>query len=230
MSLAIADEGPVRVLTMDDGKANVLSPTMLADLSDAVDAATAAPGIAALAITGREGMFSGGFDLAVMSSGDPTAIGAMVCAGGELVAQLYGLAKPVVAACTGHAIAAGALLLLGCDVRVGPDANVKIGLNEVANGMVLPHWAMTIATERLSRRHVQQAVVDARIYDGPGAADAGFLDETVDPSTVVAAAVEAAGRLAGLDPGAYGATVTEFRGTTLERMRSEIAADRARLP
>ena len=49
-----------------------------------------------------------------------------------MVRRAYGASVPVVAACTGHAVAAGALLLLGCDQRVGPDAPVKIGLNEVA--------------------------------------------------------------------------------------------------
>ena len=43
----------------------------------------------------------------------------------------------------------GALVLLGCDVRVGADVDCKIGLNEVAIGMVLPDWAFTIAVERL---------------------------------------------------------------------------------
>ena len=56
------------------------------------------------------------------------------------------------------ALAAGALMLLGCDLRVGADIDCKIGLNEVAIGMVLPAWALTSANDRLSRRHIQLAV------------------------------------------------------------------------
>ncbi len=67
---------------------------------------------------------------------------------------LYGCGVPVVAACTGSAVAAGALMLLGCDVRVGADVPAKIGLNEVAIKMVLPDWAFTIAADRLSSRHI----------------------------------------------------------------------------
>ncbi|MEL6982061.1 MAG: enoyl-CoA hydratase-related protein, partial [Actinomycetota bacterium] len=119
--------------------------------------------------------------LGVMGSGDLDAVGEMVGAGGALVAHAYGAGVPVVAACTGHAVAAGALLLLGCDHRVGPDASIKIGLNEVAIGLTLPDWAMAIAADRLSKRHLQASVVNARLVDGQGAVDAGFLDAVVAP-------------------------------------------------
>ena len=103
----------------------------------------------------------------------------LVSDGGALVRTLYGSSIPVVAACTGHALAAGALVLLGCDVRVGADVDCKIGLNEVAIGMVLPDWAFTIAVDRLSKRHLQRAVATARITSAAGAVDAGYLDEVV---------------------------------------------------
>ena len=44
-------------------------------------------------------------------------------------------------ACTGHAIAAGALLLLGADIRIGARGDFRIGLIETQLGMVLPRWA-----------------------------------------------------------------------------------------
>lgn len=135
-----------------------------------------------------------------------------------MVAEAYGSPVPVVAACTGHAVAAGALLLLGCDHRVGPDAEVKIGLNEVAIGLTLPRWALAIAAERLSRRHLQGSVVNARLFNGSGAVGAGFLDEVVAPDAVVAAAIAHAAVLAELDPTAYAATVKALRGPVLTAM------------
>ena len=76
-------------------------------------------------------------------------------------------------------------MLLGCDVRIGADIDCKIGLNEVAIGMVLPDWALTIAQDRLSRRHIQLAVATAQVTDGDGAVDAGFLDEVVPEADVL---------------------------------------------
>lgn len=224
--------GQVMVIHLDDGKANVLSPSTMVLINAALDAAEADPEVGAVVLHGRPGVFSGGFDLSVMRSGDLSAIVTMVADGGALVRRLFGLSLPVVAACTGHALAAGALVLLGCDVRVArqPDGttNHRIGLNEVAIGMVLPQWAMTIATERLSKRHLQRAIVNARITDEVGALEAGYLDELVPADAVFDTAMARATELAAmLHRGAYIRTVREFRGPVLERMDAQIAADRA---
>ncbi|MCP5032194.1 MAG: crotonase/enoyl-CoA hydratase family protein, partial [Actinomycetia bacterium] len=192
-------DGPVAMITMDDGRANALGPDLTQAINDALDQAEADETVKAAVIAGREGRFSAGFDLSIISGGDAAAIRAMVSAGGSLVQRLYGGPLPVVAACTGHAVAAGALMLLGCDVRVGPDAPVKIGLNEVGIGLTLPGWALTIASERLSFRHRQRAVVNAVLYDGAGAVDVGFLDRVVAPDQVLAEAVAEATILAELD-------------------------------
>ena len=221
--VTVERRGKVLVATMDDGKANAMSTAVSGGLRAAIAEAEADEGIGALVIAGRPGRFSAGFDLSVIQSGDAAAIGEMVGAGGALVADAYGASVPVVAACTGHAVAAGALLLLGCDHRVGPDAEIKIGLNEVAIGLTLPDWALAIAAERLSRRHLQASVVDAKLHDGRGAVDAGFLDVAIDPDAVVEAAVAEATTLAELDPTAYANTVAALRGPVLARMAETTA-------
>jgi enoyl-CoA hydratase len=133
----------------------------------------------------------------------------------------------VVAACTGHALAAGALMLLGCDVRVGADVPAKVGLNEVAIKMVLPDWALTIAVERLSRRHLQRAVANARLTTPREAIEVGFIDEVVPADQVLDVAVARAAELAAtLDPRAYAGTVRALRGAVLDTMAGQIAADR----
>lgn len=218
----------VLIAHLDDGKANALSGEIIAALVDAVDQAEDDAAIAGLVIHGRDGKFCAGFDLMVMRGGDLAAMSALVSDGGALVHRLYSSGVPVVAACTGHALAAGALVLLGCDVRVGADVDCKIGLNEVAIGMVLPDWAMTIAAERLSRRHLQRAVANARVTDGRGAVAVGFLDEVVASGEVLDTAVARASELAGLHRQAYASTVRSLRGATVDRMAIQIASDRAR--
>ncbi len=222
-----AGDGTIAVIEMDDGKANALSSTMIAALGDALTTAEADESVAAAVIVGRAGRFSAGFDLDVFKSGDMAAIVGMVAAGGELVRTMYGCGIPVVAACTGHAIAGGALMLLGSDVRIGADGPFKIGLNEVAIGLTLPGWAHTIARERLSNTHIQRAIANARITDPAGALDAGFLDRVVAPEHVVDTAIEEATLLTSLDRGAYERTMTGFRKATLDTMAEQIAADRA---
>jgi enoyl-CoA hydratase len=217
----------VLVVHLDDGKANALSFTMITAITAAFAEAEADDTIGAVVLHGRPGRFSAGFDLSVMRGGDIASVVTLVSDGGDLVRRLYGSSVPVVAACTGHALAAGALMLLGCDVRVGADIDCKIGLNEVAIGMVLPAWAITIAQDRLSRRHIQRAVATAEVGDGAGAVAAGFLDVVVPEADVLQVAIAKAHELAALDGRAYAGTVVALRGPVLERMSAQIAADRA---
>ncbi len=227
-ALRVERRDAVAVLHVDDGKVNALSFELIAAIKDAVEAADADDAVGAVVIHGREGKFSAGFDLRVMKAGDMAETVRLVADGGDLVRMLYGCGVPVVAACTGHALAAGALMLLGCDVRIGADVSAKIGLNEVAIKMVLPGWAMTIAEARLSKRHLQRAVVNARGTAPADAVDAGFLDEVVASEALLETAVAHAAELAAtLDPAAYRSTVLKFRGAVLDTMAAQIAADRA---
>ena len=218
--LTVEQRGPVRIVTMDDGKANAFSLEVINDLRGLLRDAEADDETRSLVIAGREGRFSGGFDLSAMRAGDVDAVVELVAAGGALVADLYASPLTVVAAATGHAVAAGALVLLGCDHRVGVDGPVKIGLNEVAIGMVLPPWALIIARDRLSKRYFHSSTTNARLFDGRTAVDAGFLDEVVAAESVVERAIEKATELSTLVPAAYARTVEVVRGPVIAEMRS----------
>jgi len=215
-------------VTIANGKANALSPEVIAGLGDAFTRAEdAGDDVGAMLLTATPAMFSGGFDLQVMRSGAQAA-GRLVTDGGELITRMFGGPVPVVIACTGHAIAAGALLLLGADARVGARGEFRIGLIETQIGMVLPRWAVELAQERLSRRHLQHATVGARVYDPDGAADAGFLDTVVPPEALEDAARTEAARWAALPRGAYHGQVRMNRGERLGRLADAIATDRGR--
>lgn len=218
----------VLIVHVDDGKANALSFDVIAALRSAIDDAEADDSVGALVIHGRPGRFSAGFDLGVMFGDDMSAIIGLVADGGSLVHRLYGCGVPVVAACTGHALAAGALVLLGCDVRVSADIDAKVGLNEVAIKMVLPDWALTIAGERLSKRHLQLALATARITTPRDAIDVGYIDEVVPADDVLVRSVAVATELAStLDASAYQRTIRKLRGRTLDLMAEQIASDRS---
>ena len=215
-------------ISVDDGRANAFSPSLLLALSQELAEAEADSEVGAVVIAGNPKAFFAGFDLEVIRSGDSQAITEMTTAGGAFIRQAYGASLPVVAASTGHAVAAGALLLCGCDYRVGVDGPVKIGLNEVAIALTLPRWALLIAGERLSKRYLQVSVANAQIFDGSGAVAAGFLDEVTTPDQVVGRAIEVAqGFAEQLDSNAYAATVRNLRGGLLGEMDAAVASDRA---
>lgn len=219
-------DGSIATITMDDGKVNVLSPGMQSQLNDALDKAQTEASVIVLA--GRDGRFSGGFDLGVLQAGGTPALD-MLRGGFELAASLLASERPVVIACTGHAVAMGSLLLLAADYRVGADGPFKITANEVAIGLVMPTAAIELCRQRLAPAHLQRAVVTAEVYDPAGAVPAGFLDSIVPPDQVIAAATEVAGRFATLHPFAHAETKRCVRGESLRALHEAIEFDDAQL-
>jgi len=216
----------VAVLTLDDGRVNALSPATIAALHAALDRAEGEA--AAVVLVGRAGRFSAGFDLSVMTGG-LDGLRELLKAGAELLLRLYLHPRPLVAACTGHALAAGALLLLAADLRIGARGQFKIGLNEVAIQLTLPVFAMELARDRLASRWFTAAVTQARIFDPDGACEAGYLDLVTTPETLLDTALSEAQRLAALPTPAFGATKLRERRATVERIRATLDADIAAL-
>jgi enoyl-CoA hydratase/carnithine racemase len=217
-------EDGVAVLRFDDGKVNALSLAVIDAFEAALDRAEAEA--RAVCIVGREGKLSAGFDLSIMT-GRRDAARELVTRGGELLVRLYLHPQPVVVAVTGHALAAGALLVLACDVRIGADVPAKIGLNETSIGMPLPLFATELARDRLSRTALVRATLGAEIYDPEGAVRVGYLDRVVPADRVVDEAVAEANRLSVFHAGAYARTKEVRRRATVDRVRARSATDLA---
>src|ERR1700761_2598028 len=176
----------VAVITMDDGKVNALGPAMQQALNEALDNADR-DDVGAIVIAGNHRVFSGGFDLKVLTSGEIQPAIGMLKGGFELSHRLLSYPKPVVMACTGHAIAMGAFLLASGDHRVAAPA-YNIQANEVAIGMTIPYAALEVMKLRLTRSAFQQAAGLAKTFFGETAISAGWIDEIVLPDMVLSRA------------------------------------------
>ena len=208
--VSVRRDGDVAIIDLDDGKANALGHETIAALLASLDQVEA-DGADAVVLAGRPGRFSAGFELK---------------AGVNLFLRLYLFPRPVVAACTGHAIAAGAILLLSSDVRVGAAGEFKVGLPEVTIGMPLPFFATEMARDRISKRHYAQVIL-GRMTDPAAAVDVGFLDEVVDPDDVVEVALDRARALTGVSRGGLVRTRVTSRGAVAEAIRAGLEDDLA---
>ncbi|MDE0887066.1 MAG: crotonase/enoyl-CoA hydratase family protein [Myxococcota bacterium] len=214
-------EGAVAVIRLDDGKANALSHTLLDALHGAFDRAEKEEA-RAVAVVGRPGRFSAGFDLSVMSQG-PDAVRDLVSKGARLAQRVFESPVPVVLGVTGHALAMGAVLCLAADERIGSDGAYKIGLNEVAIKMTLPEFALVLAADRLSRRHLTRATTAAEIYSPAGAVEAGYLDRVVADGEADTAARARAAELAEILHGrSHDLTKKALRRDVHARMRAAV--------
>jgi enoyl-CoA hydratase len=193
----------VTIITLDDGKANDFSPTMISEFNSLLDQVPTNKG--SLLIHGREGMFSAGFDLKVMMSGAEPAVN-MVRSGFKMLQRVFSFPRPVVASCTGHAIALGAFLLCSSDYRIGVKGDYKIGANELRNNMIVPTPILEIAKFKLTKSHKQRALLNAEMYAIEDAIEPGYLDEIVDADKIYDIALEKAKDLATLAHPQYNET------------------------
>ena len=191
MSVTIAKDGPVTIVTIDrPAKRNAVDPAAADALRDAFTAFAADKDAKVAILTGSDGHFCAGFDLGAVGSKryDPDGPGPM----GPTRMLLE---KPVIAAVEGHAVAGGLELALWCDLRVAGTSAVF--------GVYCRRWGVPLidgGTVRLPRIVGQGRALDMILTGRPVAADEaqriGLADRVVPDGTALAAAVELAQQIA----------------------------------
>jgi enoyl-CoA hydratase len=216
----LTTEGDVSIITLNDGKANVFSPEMSSTVSNLLDQVPGDKG--SLVITGRSGIFSAGFDLKIISSGDSDAVASMIKAGFTLLARIYNFPRPVIAACSGHGVALGAFLLCCADYRIGAKGQFIVQANETRNNMSIPTPILEISKSRIAKTHWYRAILNAEAYPVENAIEPGYLDEVTDAENLMNRAMEVANDLATLGHPHYKITKDLDQKETLKRIRDAI--------
>ena len=215
-------DGGIATLQLDDGKRNALSPAMFREINAALDRAEADRAL--VIFTGREEVFSAGFDLKVMKSGGLQTL-QMLRAGYSLTARVMAYPYPVIAACNGHVLAMGVFLMLSADYVIGVRGDFKVSANEVALGLTMPRVAAAMLKHRLKPSDYQSAVTLSKYFPVEAAREAGFFDELVEPSELMARAHACAAEFAKLDMRAHAESKRRIRGELIRYIRRSIPLD-----
>lgn len=212
----------IATITLKNGKVNAISPQVITEINNALDQAEAANAVVIL--TGQAGIFSGGYDLKTMKESSASAI-SLVTAGSTLARRMLSFPLPIIGACSGHAIAKGAFLLLSCDVRIGSIGAFKIGLNEVAIGMTMHQAGIELARNRVPINYLTRSVINAELFSPETAIMAGFLDTTVAPEQLMETAISIANQLLTLNMAAHHGTKLKERKEVLNALDAAIKMD-----
>jgi enoyl-CoA hydratase len=215
------DDG-VATIRIDDGKRNALSPEVLRGIYAAFDRARSDR--ATVILTGRESVFSAGFDLKVMKRGGTKAIG-MLRSGYALTARVMAYPHPVIAACNGHSFAMGVFLMLSADYVIGSRGDFRISANEVAIGLTMPRVAAATLKHRLTPAAYQRAVTLSEEFNPEAALGAGFFDELAAPEDLMTRAEHHAAGFLKLDAHAHAASKRRIRAATIRRIRFSLPLD-----
>ncbi len=179
---------------------------------------------AAVILTGRDTVFSAGFDLNVMKKGGPKAL-AMLRDGYGLTARVLAHPHPVVVACNGHALAMGVFLMLSADYIIGTRGDFRIAANEVAIGLPMPRVAAAMLEHRLTPAAYQRAVTLSEYFDVDAAVAAGFFDELVEADALMQRAIEHMQEFIELPAAAHAAAKRRIRRSLIKRIRRSIWLD-----
>ena len=217
----LTSKDDISIITLDDGKANVFSPKMIQDVNECLDKVPTESG--ALIITGRDGMFSAGFDLKIISSGDMQATMDMSLSGFKLLSRIFSFPRPIVAACSGHGIALGTFLLCCCDYRIGVKGDYMIGANEMRTNMVIPIPILELISHRVTASHKYRAILGAEMYSIQDGVEAGLIDEIVDSKDLMEAAMLKAKDLASMGHPSYTLTKELFIREPLQKINDAIS-------
>ena len=213
----LSKESDISIIKLDDGKANVFSYDMLSQVNELLAKVPRDSG--ALVITGREGLFSGGFDLKTLATGDMEKITKMVQLGYNLLLELFSFDRPIVAAVSGHSIALGLFVTCSADYRIAIDGKYVCQANEVRNNMDIPTQIMEILKARVNKKYFYPAVYHSDAYSVQESIEVGFIDEVVSEDQFMERAMEKAKELATLPHPFYANT----KKTAQEDVRQKIA-------
>lgn len=216
--------GPVAVVTFDDGKVNALSHRATDLLIDARERIKADRQVGAVVLAGRPGQFGAGFDLDTLMIGGPER-DELIRKGWDLLLGWYTVPLPVVTACTGNAVAAGAAMLLAGDVRLGAAGSFKIGFNEASIGLPLPGTVLMLCADRLNPDAYEEATAGARMHSPDEAVAAGFLHRVVPASELLQAAIAEADRLGRLPSASFREQKEARIAESSQRIHEQLQAD-----
>tara|TARA_B100000945_G_scaffold135909_1_gene108480 strand:+ start:1556 stop:2260 length:705 start_codon:yes stop_codon:yes gene_type:complete len=192
----LTKENDISVIKLDDGKANAFSYEMLIQINNLLEKVSRDSG--ALVITGREGLFSGGFDLKTFATGDMEKVSKMVQLGYRLLLELFSFERPVIAAVSGHSIALGLFIACSADYRIAIDGEYVCQANEVRNNMDIPTPIMEILKARVNKNYFYPAVLHSDPFSVQDSIAVGYIDEVVAEQDFMNRVIEKATELASL--------------------------------
>src|SRR3989454_8328328 len=193
MAVRLEKQDSIGHVVLDRPPANTYDRGFLDELDAAIDEARRDDAVKAILVrSANEKFFSAGADVSVFARSDMDTQNAFVVCANEAIGKLEQTPKVVIASINGHCLGGGLEIALCCDFRIAAEGSYRIGLPEVALGL-LPG---TGGTQRLPRLIGRQKALDFMLrgttMPPQDALAAGIVDEVVPASELVNKAIERA--------------------------------------
>src|SRR6266567_1127134 len=206
--------GHVLVVTLNRPEArNALSPQMTELMRQAWDRVDADPGIRVCILTGAGGAFCAGADLKAMTGDHPgMRLGDFDLSVIEPLLKGRRLAKPLIAAVEGPAIAGGTEILQACDIRVAGES-ARFGISEARWGLFPLGGSAVRLTRQIPYTLAADLLLTGRHVTAAEAWSIGLIGHVVPDGQALAKALEIADMIAANGPVAVRAILRVIRET-----------------
>jgi enoyl-CoA hydratase len=185
--------GRVEILRLNRPEArNAMSPELSQAIEDALDETESDRGVRAVVLTGTGPVFCAGADLKVVASGGGMNIETAKGGFGGVVKR--DLAKPLIAAVNGHALAGGFELVLACDLVVAAEG-ADFGLPEAKRGLLAAAGGPFRLARRVPLATALEIVMTGDPIPAARAYALGLVNRVVPADAVVDEAVALAERI-----------------------------------
>ncbi len=217
--------GPVWILSVRRPPVNAINFEVAMAIEQAVTTAVSDTNCAGIVLTGVPGVFSAGVDTREVPAYDVAKRTAMLRAVDRTVLALYGAAKPVVAALSGHALGGAFVMALACDYRIAARGAFRLGLTQAQAATAFPAGPLAIVLAELTPAEKRVLVLGSTTGAPDSPLFERLVDRVVEPEVLLDAAVAEATRRTSL--GGYAMVKQQLRAHTLAEL-ARIVADEPR--
>ena len=171
----------IAVITLDDPPANTYTHEMMRQLDDAILQARFDNAVQVIVVTGAgEKFFCAGANIGMLQRVDPTFKYYFCLHANETLTRLEQTPKLVIAALNGHTVGGGLEIAMAADIRLARKNAGKIGLPEVALGVLPGTGGTQRLTRLLGRSKALELMVTGRTFSFEEAQELGLVTEVYE--------------------------------------------------
>lgn len=199
-SIILTKENTTRIITLNRPQAmNALNAELIEEMNAALDMIAGDQETRVLIITGGDKVFAAGGDIKAMMECDPQGAKAYVEPIHRAFNKIANLAKPTIAAVSGHALGGGAELAAACDFRIASD-NAVFGFPEINLGIFPAAGGSQRIPRLIGISKTKELMFTGNLIDASKALAIGLVNQVVPRDEVMQEAGKLAAKLGAKSP------------------------------
>src|SRR5579884_1762678 len=168
-------------------KLNALNDRVIADLGEAISAATDDSSVGGVILTGAGRAFVAGADIAGLEKHGAISAKALAQRGQGVFRRFETSPKPTIAAVNGFALGGGCELAMACHIRIASEA-AKFGQPAVKLGLVPGYGGTQRLTRLVGKGRALQLLMTGEMVDAAEAYRIGLVNRVVPAAELIGAA------------------------------------------